>query len=164
MKGPIDRNMQMCYILAVGYRQFYCSGSHTGKKEVCRPMASHILIIDDDSSLLELYQLLLEAEGYRVTTSRSAYEQVADEEQLQPDLILMDMKLGGKESGFLLLQKLRLYRPTKDIPVIICTAAVQVVREQEETLKEKGIPILYKPFEIDELLRVVQQFLPSSNH
>ncbi|HZU66104.1 MAG TPA: response regulator [Ktedonobacteraceae bacterium] len=127
-------------------------------------MASHILIIDDDSSLLELYQLLLEAEGYRVTTSRSAYEQVADVEQLQPDLILMDMKLGGKESGFLLLQKLRLYRPTKDIPVIICTAAVQVVREQEETLKEKGIPILYKPFEIDELLRVVQQFLPSSNH
>ncbi len=125
-------------------------------------MASHVLVIDDDQSLLELYQMLLEAEGYQVTTSRVAYEQVSDVENLRPDLILMDMKLGNQESGFLLVQKLRLYRPTKDIPLIICTAAVQTVREQEEIFREKRIPIIYKPFEVDELLHVIYQSLPSS--
>jgi CheY-like chemotaxis protein len=156
----------MCYSVERGIYaiSLLAIGSHLGKKEAWRPMTSHVLVIDDDPSLLELYQLLLEAEGYRVTTSKTAYEHVSDVENLQPDLILMDMKLGSKENGFLLLQKLRLYRPTKDIPIIICTAAVQAVREQEETFKEKGIPIIYKPFEIDELLQVVRQYLPTSIH
>ena len=51
--------------------------------------------------------------------------------------------------------------PTKDIPVIISTAAVQAMREQEATLQEKGIPLIYKPFDVDELLRVIRQLLPS---
>jgi CheY-like chemotaxis protein len=49
-----------------------------------------------------------------------------------------------------------MYRPTADIPVILCTAAIKMVREQEEIFKQKGIPVVYKPFDVDELLEVVQ--------
>jgi CheY-like chemotaxis protein len=124
-------------------------------------MSSHIFVIDDDQDILELYQTLLESEGYTVTISTIAYEQVRDVETLHPDLIILDMKVGEQYQGLLLLQKLRMYPPTRAIPVIMCSAAVTLMREQEETLQAKGIPIIYKPFDIDELLQVIRQLLPS---
>ncbi len=36
-------------------------------------------------------------------------------------------------------------------------------REQEETLHHKGIPVLYKPFDLDELLHLVRHVLPASS-
>ena len=54
-----------------------------------------------------------------------------------------------------------MYPPTKDIPVILCTAALSEMREQEETLRQKKIPVLYKPFDMDELLKLVHQILPA---
>jgi DNA-binding response OmpR family regulator len=123
-------------------------------------MASPILVINDDQSILDLFGLLLKAEGYEVILSMRTYEDVSDIEQLRPALIILDFKIGHHNAGWLLLQKLRMYHPTKDIPLIICTAALMEVHEQEETLRQKGIPVIYKPFDIDELLLVVQQFLP----
>ena len=125
-------------------------------------MPAHILVIDDDQSILELFRLIFEPEGYEVTLSKSAFEDVQEVEQLKPDLIIMDFKLGRHEDGFLLLQKIKMYRPTKDIPIILCTAAVDIVVEQENVLREKGIPILYKPFDVDELLRVTERMLNTS--
>ncbi len=122
-------------------------------------MPAHVLVIDDDQSILELFRLILEPEGYQVTLSKSAFEDVQEVDQLKPDLIIMDFKLGRHEDGFLLLQKIKMYRPTKDIPIILCTAAVDIVVEQENVLREKGIPILYKPFDVDELLMVVERLL-----
>ncbi|HJT54903.1 MAG TPA: response regulator [Ktedonobacteraceae bacterium] len=126
-------------------------------------MSSRILVIDDNQSILDLYCTLLESEGYEVSTSMVAYEQPADIEALHPDLIILDVKLNSQYDGFLLLQKLKLYRPTKDIPVILCTAAVQAMQEQEEILRQKHIPLIYKPFDLDELLQVVHQLLPPAS-
>jgi CheY-like chemotaxis protein len=81
-------------------------------------------------------------------------------EQLHPDLIILDFKIGTHDEGWLLLQKLWMYQATKNIPLFLCTAALAEVREQEETLRQKGIPILYKPFGIDELLHIIHQCLP----
>jgi CheY-like chemotaxis protein len=120
----------------------------------------HILIIDDDRSILEMMCLILEEEGnYRVTTVEIA--DVADVERLQPHLILLDFLMQGRQGGWTLLQKLKSHRPTKDIPLVFCTAALLDAKEQELILTQKGIPILYKPFDVDELLHVVEQLLSS---
>lgn len=37
-----------------------------------------------------------------------------------------------------LLEKPKMYRPTKDIPLILCTAALSEVRQQEDMLRQKG--------------------------
>jgi CheY-like chemotaxis protein len=109
-----------------------------------------------------LFRLILEEEGYEVHLSKIAFEEVREVEKLSPDLIILDIKIGRHNEGLLLLQQLRMYRPTMKIPVLICTAAISVIREQEEILQHKGIPVLYKPFDVDELLHVVQQcLLPS---
>ncbi len=123
-------------------------------------MPSHILVIDDDQSILEMFQSILETEGYRVSLAKIVFEEVYEVEQRHPDLIILDFKIGSHHEGWLLLQKLKMYRPTKDIPVFLCAAALTEVREQEETLRQKGIPVLYKPFDIDELLHVIHQCLP----
>jgi CheY-like chemotaxis protein len=125
-------------------------------------MKAHILIIDDDQSILEMMRLVLEEEGnYRVTTAESIFEDVADIERLQPQLILLDFLLQGRQTGWNFLQKLKLHRPTKDIPVVLCTAALSDVKDQEPILMQKGIPILYKPFDVDELLHIVAQVISS---
>jgi DNA-binding NtrC family response regulator len=124
-------------------------------------MAASILVINDDQSILELFHLILESEGYEVSSSLVVYEDVKDVEQLNPALIILDVRIGYHAEGLLLLQKLKMYPPTKNIPVILCTAALSEMREQEETLRQKKIPVLYKPFDMDELLKLVHQILPA---
>jgi len=124
-------------------------------------VAAPILVINDDQAILQLFQLLLEGEGYQVQTSLIAYEDVREVAQIAPSLIILDLKIGRDQQGLLLLEQLRLYRPTMAIPIILCTAAVQLIREQEETLRQKGIPVLYKPFDVDEVLSLVRSTLSS---
>lgn len=46
-------------------------------------------------------------------------------------------------------------RQTSDIPVIVCTAALQLARELGGHLKAKNVSVVLKPFDIDELLEAV---------
>ena len=122
-------------------------------------MKARVMVVNDDQAILDLYRLLLEGEGYETHLSMIAIEDVRKIKELAPDCIILDLKLGFGRNGMTLLQQLKMYRPTADIPVILCTAAVKMVREQEDILKQKGIPVVYKPFDVDELLEVVQKAL-----
>ena len=124
-------------------------------------MPSHILIIDDDTSVLEVMRCVLEGEGYQVSTSLCAFEDLKDVEQLHPDLIILDLKMQGRDTGWAFLQKVRLHPPTATIPIFLCTAALSDVREQEDILRKKGVPILYKPFNLNELLQLIPTCLPT---
>ncbi len=123
-------------------------------------MVSRILIMNDDQNILELFKLILEPEGYEVHLAFLPFEHVTEVEQISPSLIILDFKFGGHAKGLLMLQQLRMYAPTMRIPILICTAALSEMRDQEETFRHKGIPILYKPFDIDELLEIVHKLLP----
>ena len=124
-------------------------------------MAARILVINDDESILELFKLILEGEGFEVYSSEEAIENIADVERIQPDLVILDLKMGMQQEGWTMMQKIRMYPPTQHIPMILCTAALEEARQQEDTLQDKGIPVVYKPFAIDELLHAVQTVLPS---
>ena len=126
-------------------------------------MSKRILVINDDDSILELFQLILEDEGYEVDISLETIENIRDVETINPDLVILDLKIGMQEEGWIMLQKLRMYPPTQNIPIILCTAALSEVREQESTLEDKGIPVVYKPFSVDELLRAVHTILLSDD-
>ena len=125
-------------------------------------MAAHILVIEDDDSILNLFRVFLEKEGFVVSTTRTVVQNVRDIEDIAPDLIILDIMFGLHHDGFRLLQKLKMYPPTEQIPIIICTAAVSAIPEQEDILQQKGIPLLYKPFRLRELRQVVQTLLPTS--
>ena len=117
----------------------------------------HILVVNDTQELLDLFREILEGEGYRVSLYSYAFRDLDDVKRDRPDLIVLDFIIDGEAHGWQLLQKLKMDRETATIPVIICTAAVRLVRDLEGHLKEKGVGVVLKPFDIDDLLLEVNQ-------
>lgn len=121
---------------------------------------AHILVVDDDPSNLDVLQLVLEhGGGYRVTTAQCVCEDLAEVRRLQPDLIVVDLKMGSYERGWSFLQDLASSHLTNAIPLVLCTAALSEVRARESFLVQQGIPVIQKPFEVDEVLAVVRNLL-----
>ena len=128
-------------------------------------MKSRILVVNDTQEILELFRMLLEEEeGYDVVLSGFPIQQVKDIEHIKPDLIILDLVLGDEKTGMQMLQMLKMQRSTAAIPVLVCTAALQIVREQEGYLVSQGVHVVYKPFEIDDLMANVKQLLGSHEH
>jgi DNA-binding response OmpR family regulator len=128
-------------------------------------MKARILVVNDTQEILELFRMLLEEEeGYDVVLSGFPIQQIKEIEQIKPDLIILDLVLGDEKTGMQMLQMLKMQRSTAAIPVLVCTAALQIVREQEGYLVSQGVHVVFKPFEIDDLLTNVKQLLESHEH
>ena len=120
-------------------------------------MAARILVIDDTQAHLDLFRLILEAEAYDVQVASSSFQNAVDIEQLAPDLIILDYHLNAQSDEEPLLHKLKAYQPTASIPVIICTADVEAMRNQKDALREQGVRVVLKPFDIDDLVFQARQ-------
>ena len=127
-------------------------------------MAARILVVNDTQEILELFRMLLEEEGYEVVLAGFPIQQVGDIEKIKPDLIILDLVFGDQKSGWQMLQMLRMQRSTASTPVIICTAALDLVREQEGYLVSQDVHVVFKPFDIDHLITNVKQLLESHEH
>ena len=119
---------------------------------------THIMVVNDSMEFLQLMQELLSDEGYHVTIVETGGGTRAAIKQLRPDLIILDVRLPDM-SGFEVLNLLRLDPETEVIPVLLCTAAVRDVQAQEAVLRERGVPVLFKPFDLDDLLEAVRNIL-----
>jgi DNA-binding response OmpR family regulator len=115
-----------------------------------------ILVIDDDTAILEAVQVFLDSEGYAIKTSTDGLIVLEEPLTYMPDLILLDLLLSGKD-GRKVVQQLRHQPQTKDIPVIIMSA--HTVRA-EDALMAGAQEFLPKPFDIDVLIKLVQKYLP----
>lgn len=115
----------------------------------------HVLVVNDTQEILDLFREILEDEGYRVSLYSYAFRDLAEIEAQNPDLIILDFMIGGEDYGWQLLQKMKMNRATASIPVIVCTAAVSLVRDLEGHLKAKRVGLVVKPFDIDDLLREI---------
>lgn len=118
-----------------------------------------IAVVNDDSTFLDLMHDLLSEAGYRAVIhkeSDSAYELVKAE---QPALVVLDIRMDHQESGWQVLELLRLDPATAAIPVIVCSADAVALRAKAARLAELGCVPLEKPFDLDELLRLVEAAL-----
>jgi DNA-binding response OmpR family regulator len=84
-------------------------------------MSANILVVDDQTDLLELLDIALSQEGYIVRTAASGNEAMAMIAAEKPDLILLDIILGDL-SGIKMTTKLKNDTDTSHIPVILLTA------------------------------------------
>ncbi len=123
----------------------------------------HIVVVNDTQEILDLFRDILEEEGYRVSLYSYAFQEVGEIQSLRPDLVILDFVIGGEAHGWQLLQKMKMTRETMGIPVIVCTAALQLARELNGHLKAKNVTVVLKPFDIDDLLRAVASSLAKPN-
>ena len=104
---------------------------------------------------------LLETEGGYETVICREWEDthtfVRDE---RPSLLILDIRIGGEERGWTILNMLTLDPDTRPIPVIVCSAAIQSLHEHQDLLRKYGICALPKPFDVEALLETVARMLP----
>ena len=117
------------------------------------PQTRHetIVVVDDDLQLAELMREFLSDEGYVVEVCSQGERAFATIRTLLPDLIILDVRM-AEIGGLGVLYLLSTAPETRQIPVLMCTAvSTGEMQPWEEVLDEKGVPILYKPFELGQL-------------
>lgn len=86
---------------------------------------NRILIVEDDQALSEELSILLERSGYLVERVRTFTEVLAQMQESEADLILLDISLPGENGEALLKQ----YRKTSETPVIMLTSRTEELDE-----------------------------------
>ena len=111
-----------------------------------------VLVVNDTQEILELFTDILEGLGFETVVMSYAPRELEQVRMTEPDLIILDFIFGSRElAGWQLLQKIRMDAALQDLPVIVCTAAVREVLEQQGYLTEQGVLVVLKPFTISQL-------------
>jgi two-component system cell cycle response regulator DivK len=92
-----------------------------------------ILLVEDDPDTRELVRLTLELYGHEVVEARTAEEGIARARTAAPDLILMDLSLGGKFDGLEATKRLRA-DPAFDATPIVALTAHAMAGDRERSL------------------------------
>ena len=113
----------------------------------------NILVVEDDSSVRQIMQDVLEIEGYHVITAKDGKEGIERLRTLspQPCLILLDLMM-PETNGWKFLDFQRADPLLANIPVIICSAYY----ESAKTVRANAI--VEKPVSLDTLLDTVHEF------
>jgi len=107
-----------------------------------------LLLIEDDQQLTDALQPLLREAGYAVEVSHDGIDGEFLGNELQPDLIVLDLGLPGKNG----LDVLRSWRNAGNrTPVLVLTAR-DAWHERVDGLKAGADDYLGKPFHSQELL------------
>lgn len=122
-----------------------------------------VLVVDDDRDNLSLMREILRTNGFGVRTTSRGARALRVAREVQPALILLDLKLRDLD-GYAVLKRLKNNRATQDIPVIVMTASVA----GDETKREKMLALgaarfMTKPFSVDELIKEVEMVLWESS-
>jgi two-component system phosphate regulon response regulator PhoB len=116
-----------------------------------------ILIVEDESALVEILRYNLEKEGFDVSTATDGEEALTAIEEQRPDLVILDWML-PLVSGLEICRQLRRKGDTRDLPIIMLTA------RGEEADRVRGLEVgaddyVAKPFSPSELIARVRAVL-----
>ncbi|MED1115131.1 response regulator, partial [Bacillus paramycoides] len=117
-------------------------------------MKTRIAIIEDEDSIREICKRYLEREGYEVYTAVNGTEGWNVFQQFQPDLIILDLMMPGKD-GWELCEEIRQH---SNVPIIMLTARGEE-RERILGLTMGADDYVTKPFSPRELVLRVQIIL-----
>jgi len=123
-------------------------------------VAKHrILVVDDELSMREFLQILLERAGYLVEVAGSGEEALGKIDKCWPDLVLSDLNMPGMNGIELLNEvKTRAARDEVDVEVILVTAYGST-RTAVQAMQDGAANYVLKPFNNDELRHVVRRAL-----
>jgi DNA-binding response OmpR family regulator len=114
-----------------------------------------ILVVDDDSGVLEAIKIILVDSGFKVKTltKTDKFEKVVN--SFEPNLVILDIWM-PQVSGEELCRKIKENDNLKMIPVVLLSASN---RTEKISKKCKADDYLAKPFDMDELVETVKRNL-----
>jgi CheY-like chemotaxis protein len=122
---------------------------------------ARILVVEDEAIIAMDLAAILRRRGWRVVgTASTGEESITQAGAERPDIVLMDIRLRGPMNG---LEAARVIKARWGIPVVFLSAY------DEDALVERlppsnGTPRLTKPFDEDDLERVLSKYLPGGNN
>ena len=116
----------------------------------------HVLVVDDDSEIVETIAVALRSRGMKVSTAFDGNQGIAYAETKTPDLMILDLMM-PRRSGFLVLERLRQNSETQ-MPIIMITGNEGMRHRKYAELL--GVDdYIQKPFTMDRLLQAVSKIL-----
>ncbi|GHO95366.1 hypothetical protein KSF_054140 [Reticulibacter mediterranei] len=117
-----------------------------------------ILLAEDDVSNADMLRLLVQSETpyqlVQFTDEEEIFRRIDDIKAARPDLFLFDYRLSSM-TALDLYDRLHSIEELQNVPAIIITASLV----NEEEFIRRNIPLIQKPFDVDELLRAINQIL-----
>jgi CheY-like chemotaxis protein len=112
-----------------------------------------ILVVDDEPSIAEMVQAILEDEGYEVVTAGNGQEALARLGKVRPHLVLCDVMMPGMD-GRALCRALQADPHYRSIPVVLMSAALPGLGESSIYAA-----FLSKPFDLTTLIDTIVMVL-----
>lgn len=113
-----------------------------------------IVIVDDDPNMSRLMCILFELEGFEVITAQRYQEILPLIQQVRPDVVLMDVRIQGRET-LDVVRQIRREQDLTNIPVLMTSG----MDYREQCLDAGANCFLLKPFIPDEMVRMVGTLL-----
>lgn len=110
-----------------------------------------VLVVDDDKELVRGISLWLSAAGFGISTAQDADEAIAAARNGQPDAVVLDVRMPGRD-GLSALRVLRNLPDTMHIPVVMLSASLV---DQQRALDAGARYFLSKPYEGRDLVAAV---------
>lgn len=126
-------------------------------------MSICIMVIDNTESLRELLHFALSDEGWQVSSHDYIQADLAAVQLLNPNLIILDFDKSQGGVGWAFLQLLKMEDTTAAIPVLVCTAMMNLSPEIEGYLAARSINVVHKPLNIQRLIAVIRHALSQAN-
>ncbi len=116
-------------------------------------MKGRILVVDDEEGFCELLESLLQKEGFEVTTTTDPFKCKELVEEDEFDLVFLDLKMPNCDG----LQLLRFIKELNENIVVVMVTAYGTIEAAVEAMKYGAYDFVTKPFQKNDLIRLVQK-------
>ena len=123
-------------------------------------MQQTILIVDDETSFLDILQIVLQRAGYKTIVTTNGKEGLSMVYEHRPNLVVLDDMLPGMSGGDICMT-LKHDPSVSHIPVILYSAGPRV-REREFIRQIGANATINKPFKPKDVVRIIADCLASS--
>jgi len=120
-------------------------------------MSRKILVVEDDSPILDLMDLMIRKLGYEPVLIANGLQALEWVQHEPPALILLDIMM-QPINGWEFLEKIRGDYGMRELPVILFTAS-PLVNEKMEQLRDPNLGVLTKPVSFAELKAGIEHYL-----
>jgi DNA-binding response OmpR family regulator len=114
-----------------------------------------ILVVDDDTRLTEMLQLVFESRGFGVTIANNGEQALESLGRELPEAILLDLMMPGM-SGLEVCRLVRANPRTSNIPIVILTARFDA-EMRREVMEAGATEYLTKPLRPSELINCIRE-------
>ena len=163
----IDSGQLKAFRTAGGHRRVRLEDLEVFLKEMKMPVPTEvrsdvpsILVIDDDPEISTMLKARLTAENMRVETAANGFEGMYKIGRRRPDVVIVDMMMPGMD-GIEVCEEVNSTEELKDI-YVIAMSGYEGGNLREQALSKGADAFLKKPFDFQELLSVIQNFVGSN--